>query len=100
MLPYILGICACLCFECYQANVLRELGETASICCCDYGFWPAVRAHLRGKYRIKGSICTDFIVTSFCLTLSVMQIKNEHNFRVSAANSVRAPVVQTIQRTE
>lgn len=82
----ILGINASVCLPCFEANVLAEMGEpllAVSSCLLQPVIWAVVRSYIRGKYNIKGSICTDFIVACFCPTLTVLQIKNENDSRVS-----------------
>ena len=82
------GLCGCcediggccygyFCMACLMCTVAQMMDES---CCVPHflqGGVMAMRTKLRTQYGIKGSICTDCIVTTICGPLSVCQMQRE-----------------------
>ncbi|XP_026571192.1 cornifelin [Pseudonaja textilis] len=75
-----MGICLCAAFvPCILAcRVAEQAGET---CCLPFlpGSMIALRTGVRGKYRIQGSICDDWMVMSCCPLCGLCQMARELN---------------------
>ncbi|KAJ8339414.1 hypothetical protein SKAU_G00362000 [Synaphobranchus kaupii] len=67
------GLC---CFPCLCCSVASDMDE-----CCMCGINMALRSVYRTRYNIKGSLCSDYLTTAFCLTCSVCQLKRDINKR-------------------
>uniref|UniRef100_A0A3Q2CUR2 Uncharacterized protein n=1 Tax=Cyprinodon variegatus TaxID=28743 RepID=A0A3Q2CUR2_CYPVA len=96
------GLCDCFedaktccygfwCGICLASTVSRRFGEGSclplwDVCCYgSYGCIPpaavSMRAAMRYKYRIKGSLCEDICISFCCAGLSWCQMHRELKFR-------------------
>ncbi|KAK6492645.1 placenta associated 8 [Huso huso] len=68
------GTCCCglLCFPCLCCNVARDMDE-----CCLFGPSMAMRSLYRARYNIKGSLCNDWLCTTFCMVCATCQLKRD-----------------------
>ncbi|XP_047426280.1 placenta-specific gene 8 protein-like [Mugil cephalus] len=65
--------CHDMCFlPCLGCFIARELKEC---CCC--GLSTAIRSIYRTRYNIRGSLCKDFIATTFCAPCAACQLKRD-----------------------
>ncbi|KAM9313159.1 placenta-specific gene 8 protein-like [Gastrophryne carolinensis] len=107
------GICCCAfwCFPCMQCSTASEFGECFCLPLID-GFLPltlmgflgcsgvcppvtmAMRAAVRERYSIKGSICDDCVRACFCYTCTWCQMAREIKRR-----SMGSMVTTTAQTT-
>ncbi|XP_065261682.1 placenta-specific gene 8 protein [Emys orbicularis] len=72
------GVCLCgtFCFCCLGCQVASDMNEC---CCCSESV--AMRTLYRTRYRIPGSICSDFCTILWCPVCSLCQIKRDINRR-------------------
>ncbi|NP_001188228.1 cornifelin-like protein b isoform X1 [Ictalurus punctatus] len=83
------------CFPCFACSTSRKFGECLCLPMLDgYGLIPpitlAMRASMRQRYGIEGSICNDCIYSFFCLTCVWCQMSREmkaRNHSVTLINS-------------
>ncbi|KAL7847014.1 hypothetical protein SRHO_G00219940 [Serrasalmus rhombeus] len=68
--------CTCIygyfCLSCLGCTIARDMGE-----CCLCGLGMPIRSVYRTKYNIEGSLCKDFMITSFCLPCATCQLKRD-----------------------
>ena len=72
------GTCcfAMFCPYCFMGKMYKRTGE----CCCMFcvpGHLMALRAKLRTGFRIKGSLCRDFVATTYCGICAAIQMYKE-----------------------
>ncbi|TRY62238.1 hypothetical protein DNTS_020203 [Danionella cerebrum] len=91
------GICDCCdnvaeccfsfwCFPCFTCCTAKKYGECLCLPILDgFGFIPpvtlAMRASMRHRYGIQGSICNDCLYSTFCLPCTWCQMSREMNAR-------------------
>ncbi|XP_069071716.1 cornifelin homolog isoform X2 [Pleurodeles waltl] len=99
------GICCCAmwCLPCLMSRTAIDMGECACLplldpCCMGYTGCGApcppasmaIRATLRERYGIKGSICSDCAVLCCCYSCAWCQMAREVKKRKSSYNVVTA----------
>ncbi|XP_075061084.1 cornifelin homolog [Mixophyes fleayi] len=102
-----MGICcfALWCFPCFQCSTVSDHGECLCLPLLDLGWTgyscscPAVsmamRASVRERYKIPGSICNDCCVTCWCLSCSWCQMAREIKKRKQPVSIVTAHTTST-----
>ncbi|KAJ1218750.1 hypothetical protein NDU88_006326 [Pleurodeles waltl] len=77
------GVCICgaFCYTCLGCQVAGDMGE-----CCMCGGSVAMRTLYRTRYNIPGSICNDFLLTTFCPHCTLCQLKRDINARKQQGN--------------
>lgn len=98
------GLAACFCYPCYQCYVTCQLHEEALCLIAGSPYtWMAVRAHIRGKFNIQGSICGDCMISHLCPCCVLCQVRNEWESRhrnVGVVIQQQAPIIhQTVTTT-
>ncbi|MED6277525.1 hypothetical protein CHARACLAT_014338 [Characodon lateralis] len=113
------GLCDCFedastccygfwCSICLAGTVSRQFGETNCLPLCDlcasyYGSIPpgalSLRAAMRHKYGIKGSLCKDIFISWCCTTLSWCQMYRElkHRKKNPVVISAQSPTIINMQ---
>ncbi|KAB5579193.1 hypothetical protein PHYPO_G00192280 [Pangasianodon hypophthalmus] len=99
------GICDCCdnladccfafwCFPCFACNTASNFGECLCLPMLDYGPIPpitlAMRASMRERYGIQGSICNDCIYSFFCLPCVWCQMSREMRARKQSVTVINA----------
>lgn len=64
---------------CYVCHVSNQMQEHCCVGCCTPGALIALRTKIRTKENIRGSICHDTVLSTFCYSCSVMQLGREIN---------------------
>ncbi|XP_077117598.1 cornifelin homolog [Ranitomeya variabilis] len=99
------GICCCAmwCFPCMQCDTASDFGECLCLplldarlmgylWCC--GICPpvtiAMRAAIRERYKIPGSICNDCVLSCCCYTCTWCQIAREIKVRSQTSSITTA----------
>ncbi|XP_017166091.1 cornifelin homolog A-like [Poecilia reticulata] len=72
----------CWCFPCFACQTAKEAGECLCLPLLDaFGLIPpmatALRASIRQRYGIEGSVCSDCVYASFCGPCTWCQISRE-----------------------
>ncbi|CAD5117282.1 DgyrCDS6070 [Dimorphilus gyrociliatus] len=96
-------LAACFCYPIYQCYVTCQLHEEAlCLLAGQPATWTAVRAHIRGKFNIHGSICGDCIINHLCPCCVLCQVRNEWESRHKSVGVVmqqQAPIVMQTTTT-
>ncbi|XP_073479372.1 cornifelin homolog [Aquarana catesbeiana] len=100
-----MGVCCCAfwCFPCFQCKTVSDFGECLCLPLLDPGCLAytgssmvcppismAMRAAVRERYRIPGSICDDCCMLYWCFTCSWCQMAREIKKRKNPVNFVTA----------
>ncbi|XP_075061080.1 cornifelin homolog [Mixophyes fleayi] len=100
-----IGICCCAlwCFPCFQCKTANDFGECVCLplldpICAGYignslmcpPVSMAMRAAVRERYRIPGSICDDCCTLYWCLSCSWCQMAREIRKRKQPVNFINA----------
>ncbi|XP_034407006.1 cornifelin homolog B-like isoform X1 [Cyclopterus lumpus] len=91
------GICECClemndccygfwCCPCFACRTSRLLGHSLclpllDVCGCIRPISTAMRVHVRQRYGIRGSLCTDCLSSSFCPSCVWCQMSREMKYR-------------------
>uniref|UniRef100_A0A3Q2XWG8 Cornifelin homolog B-like n=1 Tax=Hippocampus comes TaxID=109280 RepID=A0A3Q2XWG8_HIPCM len=75
------------CCPCLACTVAGRYGENRCLPLCDI-FILSLRANMRGKYGIKGSMCNDILSSCFCMWCTWCQMHRE-NHSLTQQNSVK-----------
>ncbi|XP_043953426.1 cornifelin homolog A-like isoform X2 [Gambusia affinis] len=72
----------CWCFPCFACQTAKEAGECLCLPLLDaFGLIPpmatSLRASIRHRYGIEGSVCSDCVYASFCGPCTWCQISRE-----------------------
>ncbi|KAM6902819.1 placenta-specific gene 8 protein-like isoform 2-T2 [Xenentodon cancila] len=60
------------CFPCLSCSIASAMDE-----CCLCGIGMPIRSVYRTRYNIRGSMCNDFLATTFCLVCATCQLKRD-----------------------
>ncbi|XP_066537477.1 cornifelin homolog B-like [Hoplias malabaricus] len=73
------------CMPCFACSTAKKFGECLCLPLLEWGFIPpvtlAMRASLRERYGIQGSICNDCVYSVFCCPCVWCQMSREMNRR-------------------
>ncbi|XP_046348217.1 placenta-specific gene 8 protein-like [Haliotis rufescens] len=72
-------LCVMFCQECYGCHLASKAGETCCLPCCVPYWLVSLRAHIRGKHNIQGSICDDCCMVVCCYQCTMCQLSREIN---------------------
>jgi len=67
------------CGPCYLCWLSSEMGEGCCMPWCVPYALAALRLKMRGQQNIRGSIFDDCLITQFCGTCALCQLKREHD---------------------
>ncbi|XP_003724503.1 cornifelin [Strongylocentrotus purpuratus] len=72
-------ICLCGLFlgTCYQCCVSTEMGEHCCVPICTPGALGVMRAQIRGRHNIRGTLMNDCCMTTFCGPCTLCQLSRE-----------------------
>ncbi|XP_038052883.1 placenta-specific gene 8 protein-like [Patiria miniata] len=70
-------LCACFCFPCYECYVASKMGESCCTPCCLANATVVMRAYVRGRHNIQGSLAGDGCTTCCCPMCVLCQISRE-----------------------
>ncbi|XP_034459125.1 placenta associated 8, tandem duplicate 2 [Hippoglossus hippoglossus] len=65
-------ICGLCCYMCLGFSIASDMNEC---CCCGLGM--PIRSVYRTKYNIRGSMCTDFMMSWLCPVCVTCQLKRD-----------------------
>ncbi|XP_046553655.1 cornifelin homolog [Haliotis rubra] len=85
------GLCACcdnfgicmtvwLCPACYACHLAGKSGEFCLVPLLVPGWMISLRAYVRGRYRISGTLCDDCMKVTCCFQLTMCQLSREIDF--------------------
>ncbi|XP_029437612.1 cornifelin-like [Rhinatrema bivittatum] len=101
------GICCCAfwCFPCFMCQTVNEFGECLCLPLLDNCMSPgpismAMRAAVRERFKIRGSIFTDCCALCWCYTCTWCQmareIKRRKNLAVMTAQTTTFPLMSHV----
>ncbi|XP_061589306.1 placenta-specific gene 8 protein-like [Cololabis saira] len=64
------------CFPCLGCSIASAMDE-----CCLCGIGMPIRSVYRTRYNIRGSMCKDYLASTFCLLCSTCQLKRDIDLR-------------------
>ncbi|XP_055959300.1 cornifelin homolog A-like [Patella vulgata] len=72
-------ICALafFCPECFACHLASQAGESCCLPCCVPGWLVSLRAHIRGRHQIEGSIMSDCCTVGCCYQCAMCQLARE-----------------------
>ncbi|XP_038076323.1 placenta-specific gene 8 protein-like [Patiria miniata] len=70
-------LCAFFCFPCYECHVSSKMGENCCMPFCVPHATLVMRAHVRGRHNIQGSLINDCCTTAFCSYCALAQVSRE-----------------------
>ncbi|XP_046334058.1 cornifelin-like [Haliotis rufescens] len=89
--PWSSGLCGCcdnfgicvtvmMCPACYACHLAGKSGEFCCLPLLVPGWMIALRAYVRGRHRISGTICDDCLKVTCCFQLAMCQLSREIDF--------------------
>ncbi|XP_022082152.1 placenta-specific gene 8 protein-like [Acanthaster planci] len=70
-------LCAFFFFPCYECHVATKMGENCCTPICVPNGTMVMRAHIRGRHNIQGTLINDCCTAAFCSQCALAQLSRE-----------------------
>ncbi|XP_022100439.1 cornifelin-like [Acanthaster planci] len=70
-------LCAFFFFPCYECHVATKMGQNCCTPICVPNGTMVMRAHVRGRHNIQGTLINDCCTVTFCTPCALAQLSRE-----------------------